>query len=406
MKIFKLLEARRNNTAKMNINDAIADYQKKFPETGYASFTRILKLGVNPGSIYATPNGIYAYPISYVVKRLHTTTDAEGKEVNLPKGERKNTGSMPFAGDGAFVNFFTVPNESVLEVSQFTTANLLHYVNILKTQYPTEIANIFERSKTESSKLEDGEIHPINQFWFITRELSGRNANKWQAILTSLGIMGVTDKTGLGLIHPSEKTQAVFFSTGIIKNHVTVDNKYSDTHQAGANYYKEQVPKWQKNAAVLYNKLKATPIALLQAVHSENSGTSISFLPKEFILNLTIQEIMQGLNHTDELSAIKEITNLRKNNRFIKLEPEIIKFPEFAILYAQRLNARWPELENELLRLGRGKLILAYLKTNVKARWEQAEPILKNSSNLMTSWGAYKKYLKEIGIELPPVPKK
>lgn len=399
MKILALLEARSNSeqNKKINVNDAISEYYHQYSEMAFLSFTKLEKLGVNPGSQYATPNGIYAYPLGYVIDKLHMTTNSNGEKVELPNGERRKTGSLPFAGENPYLNLFTVDETHFIEVSKFTSTNLLHYLNLLNVNHKDEVSQLLDRSKTEASKLSDGKIHPINQFWFITRELSGRNANKWQKLLTSLGIMGVTDRTGLGVIHPSEPTQAVFFSTGIIQNHKVVENKHSDGAQQGAEYYKKQVPIWQTNALRIFNEFKGQPVKILQAVRAEGSGTSISFLPKQFILSLTIEELTAGLGIPDEIAAIKHLAATYKKTRFPKLEPVIVKNPEYALEYAiGRINTRWVELEPYILESNRGKLMLSYIKTYIRGPWPEAEPKMKSGSNLLTAWAPYKAYLRNL----------
>lgn len=88
MKILSLLEARSNSeqNKKINVNDAISEYYNQYSEMAFLSFTKLEKLGVNPNSQFATPNGIYAYPLGYVVKKLHTTTNDSGETIQLPKG--------------------------------------------------------------------------------------------------------------------------------------------------------------------------------------------------------------------------------------------------------------------------------------------------------------------------------
>lgn len=284
-----------------------------------------------------------------------------------------------------------------MDVGKFSSVDLLHYTNLLNTRYKDQVADLLERSKTESTKMLDGKIHPINQFWFITRELSGRNSNKWQKIFTELGIMGVTDKTGLGVIHPSEPFQAVFFSTGIIQNHKVVENKHSDASQQGAEYYKKQVPIWQANALRIFNEFKGQSVKILQAIHAEGSGTSISFLPKQFILSLTIGELTAGLGIPDEIAAIKHLAATYKKTRFPKLEPVIVKNPEYALEYAiGRINNRWVELEPYILESNRGKLMLSYIKNFIRGPWPEAEPKMKSGSNLLTAWAPYKAYLRNL----------
>lgn len=59
--------------------------------------------------------------------------------------------------------------------------------------------------------------HNLGMFWNITRNAAKGDGKAtsmiaWRKILVTLGIDGIVDAAGEGLIHPSEKVQGVFFS--------------------------------------------------------------------------------------------------------------------------------------------------------------------------------------------------
>ena len=64
--------------------------------------------------------------------------------------------------------------------------------------------------------------HNLGMFWNITRNSAkgdgkAKSMIAWRKILVTLGIDGIVDAAGEGLIHPSEKVQAVFFSKKVVE---------------------------------------------------------------------------------------------------------------------------------------------------------------------------------------------
>ena len=76
----------------------------------YVSFTSIDKLGINPKSKYDTPNGIYSYPVKYVMDSYQSLID------NEPDFTPAFIDVVPFAGSAAFLNVFQV-NGNVIDLA-------------------------------------------------------------------------------------------------------------------------------------------------------------------------------------------------------------------------------------------------------------------------------------------------
>jgi hypothetical protein len=92
MRYREISEARKNpeQNPKVSINQAIRQRLNKTKDkidgaitNLFVSFTEIDKLGINPGSRYDTPLGIYAYPAKYVMHRI---------------GNEREAARLPFAG--------------------------------------------------------------------------------------------------------------------------------------------------------------------------------------------------------------------------------------------------------------------------------------------------------------------
>ena len=71
--------------------------------------------------------------------------------------------------------------------------------------------------------------HNLGMFWNITRNAAkgdgkAKSMIAWRKILVTLGIDGIVDAAGEGLIHPSEKVQGVFFSKKVVELQEIIPN--------------------------------------------------------------------------------------------------------------------------------------------------------------------------------------
>ena len=90
-------------------------------------------------------------------------------------------------------------------------------------------SKIFQEAKKGSNFQ-----HRFGYIWNLTRLLSQGDTSKsqakgkamiaWRRLLVQLGIDGVVDAAGEGLIHPSEKVQGVFFSKAILEKLEVIPN--------------------------------------------------------------------------------------------------------------------------------------------------------------------------------------
>lgn len=242
MKVHQILEARRNpeQNPKTSINrivydalkatkDSIADTKNLF-----ASFTSVDKLGINPKSKYDTPLGIYAYPAEYVFSRV--------------KSER-SMAALPFAGDQPYVNLFKAQG-NIINVATISSAEVRSlYKRIAELwasaatdsrgqSWKTSVDEI-EKIINNASKKAKFPDYPGGQLWYVTwvasSDLFAAAWNTtppvaWNKLFRSIGVDGCVDYTpegGLGIIHTSEPTQAVFFAINAVTNNERHANKYS-----------------------------------------------------------------------------------------------------------------------------------------------------------------------------------
>jgi hypothetical protein len=102
-----LIEKRKNEP--MNPKVPVYDYIKRHVEESrgeniYVSFTSLDKLGINPRFSFSNPIGIYFYEAKYVLDTVSPIT--------------KKMTDLPFAGEGSFVNVFTIKrNANIINLS-------------------------------------------------------------------------------------------------------------------------------------------------------------------------------------------------------------------------------------------------------------------------------------------------
>jgi hypothetical protein len=240
-----IAEARRRSDVNLTIpvnawiNNYFREVQQKGDSVGnsvvlnlFVSLTSIPKLGINPRSHYNTPLGIYAYPAEYVFQKV-------GRKLPLNK--------LPFAGDEPWVNIFRVSEDSnVIDLDEVTQDMYNEYcqrfVEILSKRYesPLETTNKVVVRFKEEAKTGARVTSPGGKLWYVSMEVSKElnslyrgktNSVTWNKLFRDVGIDGFIDM-GKGIIHPSEPTQAVFFSMKPIRVLDRVQNKYSpDTRE-------------------------------------------------------------------------------------------------------------------------------------------------------------------------------
>lgn len=249
-----LFDARKNSeqNPKVPVNQIVSDYLdqtlNKIPGSKYrnlfVSFTTVPKLGINPGSTYNTPLGIYAYPADYVDKKV---------------GNKKPMWALPFAGDSPYLNIFK-SNGNVLTISNMQVNNSLigYYEELRRVMSPFEkgemrggymhyedfVDNFIDQADKGKAKIDS----PGGHLWYVTMKCAEIVSTKkgisrslaWNWIFRQLEIDGVLDE-GEGIIHEAEPTQVVFFSKEYIKVLDRVENKYSPNVVSDKKYSGEKI---------------------------------------------------------------------------------------------------------------------------------------------------------------------
>ena len=246
--------------AELNVKQSA--YEQLFPysadKDAYISFTQIDKLGINPKSHYNTPLGIYTYPletvweyydISYYKTLKRLPFAAENPYIHLVKSK---------TGHGFVNDLYLDYTESRLktdiekcqklfysEYSKLTDDQVSKFYQPTKEQIDNyrqrmneALAVVWKKQVLEKGIDEANHPWPCSHFWNITRTMADRlcdskkvhstadvKATKWNWILRQLGYTGFADKSGKGIIHPSEPMQAVFLSSASFTRVKEVMNK-------------------------------------------------------------------------------------------------------------------------------------------------------------------------------------
>ena len=211
----------------------------------FVSFTAVDKLGVNPGSRYDTPLGIYSYPSFYVI---------------LKTGEYSAMRNLPFAGEQPYVNVFSVKG-NVINLSTMRDAQLMRLYRSMVDVFAKyasikdgsrewkHLADFLEEEVFDAASYMAKVNKPGGRLWWATKRISEmlmdpdlfytlgysvddkwktkKASVSWNKLFREMGVDGCVDLMGDGIIHTSEPVQAVFFSKKPIKDVNRYYNKYS-----------------------------------------------------------------------------------------------------------------------------------------------------------------------------------
>jgi len=218
--LFPLQDARRNP----ELNPKVGAYEfllqyKDDPDV-YISFTDLDKIGINPRTRFATPLGIYTYPLKEFWREYVGTSHTIIAD------------AAPFAGNADYINVIKIKNSAKKNFlynmeTDYTDAMYFRDMKILKRKYDgqVDVDSIIQRAIHDAK-----ESSMIMHMWNVTRYLAyalktkqsvdkvnvdlafnPRFALKWSHILfKDLGYKGFADRTFKGYIHENEPMQAVF----------------------------------------------------------------------------------------------------------------------------------------------------------------------------------------------------
>jgi hypothetical protein len=358
MKFKSLLEARRNPDK--NIKISAYDELKVFKDDPdiYISFRNINKIGINPKSRFNTPNGIYTYPLREIWKEIES---------------KRNMDNIPWAGLEEYIYIVRSLNKPIFIkdlYKDYSSADFDRDIKKLKSMKFNNFDDILKDALI-TSKINS----PVGYFWNLTRLLSLSKGNEfssiksiktgaqaWNNLFRKLGYTGFADKSGKGVIHESEPTQAVFLSKDAFKVEKAVLNKnyFSFTltevlRKINFDNYELNYPKFVKDLLVL--------------LHKENK-TIIDKFPE--LNNRSILQIAE-INSSTSLTLMNQIQNNTKLYKFYTNVKMLEKMIDYLI------SIRKPYSIINILNLVGGSIDLNKLKFLEKYKGnKEVELILKN----------------------------
>ena len=197
------------------------------------SMTTIPKLGINPGSKYNTPIGIYFYPATYYL------------ETKLDKSELEFQDSAPyiqiFKYSGAVLNIDTVDRDQFSQYITTLTRNLDNIAQLVDYKGPDVSAwfySIVADATTQAAHHSVG-----GHLWYILYTLCSsankgpkgqktpRSAIVWNKLFRMLGVDVIVD-SGAGIIHKNEPVQGVVINPNAVSLLKTISNVGGGAHSA------------------------------------------------------------------------------------------------------------------------------------------------------------------------------
>jgi len=393
MRFHEIEEARRNpeqNPRQETGHDGavlkLREYSRDELKRIGISMTIIDKIGVNPRSIYNTPNGVYFYPADYYLEL---------------KGKR-NAKALPFMDDAPNIQIFKFP-EPVLFLDTYTEmdysrdikklAEALDKVpglvnkfkkkfiynrelsvwahNLVKQSdnkyitdnsigFETYFNYLGEKSATVANVQSSGGI-----LWYVTWQLcqdlsdvlNSRAANIWNWVLReALGYNTVVDYEQ-GIIYPDEPTQGVVLQTSAIQLIASISNQtpIADLRSELENMSWAKITDLYEKKRISIHDVRKNVLA--DARFPSGYSKLIWYLTDidpnwQYGRNLLVKNFAENRYNIDNAVADFMRYFKRHPQRWPEVEPLIAAGPSIylPLWYAENvLKGRWPAIEPKLI---------------------------------------------------------
>jgi hypothetical protein len=305
----------------------------------YVSYTEIDKIGINPGSKYNTPNGIYTYQLDWLLKHFKNIDTNDLRDV-------------PHAGDGKFA-WVIQPTTDVLLLNSYN--NIDEDIRKLRN-YFSEMSDDEFAKKVREGRQEAKFNHRAAQIWNITRILANENPNKWNYLLRECLGYNIIRDNGLEIIHENEPYQTVFLSIKSFKVVDKIINKRSDSHlhinsSRKKNSYKnpefiymEHLQKFERFNQLVDRLIKTESFYDYQEVYNE-------FLKITEYSNFKYFDKITYLDHGLKKDKLKKLIEISIKNKFKNL---------LEILYYTPIGKRM--ISKKLISEQKFNILLSYFK--------------------------------------------
>lgn len=401
--ILTLTEARKNPELNptVSINDALKAYVEKHGKANsYVSFTELNKLGINPQSKHDTPNGIYAYPIDYVLRKI---------------GISKSADVIPYAGEAEYATAFTVQTGNLVNLKTVTKEQIDQLIAAASDLVPDKDKFLAAVQYIRANK-------PAKAFWDITRIAAQHyfharpNAlatpTQWAKTFRLLGYDGVIDK-GTGTIRPGEPTQIVIFTREHVSNEQRLYNKYSPDLVARSSDFGNQIKQLMQPEVSSKQKLEML-LHLTPEFDKQLATQSLSHVFRaigaETLANPSVFDLVSTaqladptveaaayllLDHNPSIMTEWTILNwllscaLKRSTRSPVVEERVLSSESIAVdrlmQYADKFfpDKRWEQLEPVIIKIGNTLLLTRYMNKHWPAhtRWVEAEQEMLNAAS-------------------------
>ena len=244
-----LLELRRNPKSNIKVsghraaaNFISTNWKNHAIEEYGISMTDIPKLGINPGSHYNTPLGIYFYPASYYLEKKL------GKNYKQVIGLNKHSvEELDYKDDAQYIQILKFNTNNILEIDLLDVTGYKEYISRLMKSIG-RVAQLIGDSEISTTQLmirletKSHSLAKVNsyggQLWYILWQLSqnvlsknkGYNGEKasretiiWNHLFRLIGVDIVIDN-GSGIIHDNEPCQGVVLNPRSIQHVDTIRN--------------------------------------------------------------------------------------------------------------------------------------------------------------------------------------
>jgi hypothetical protein len=331
-----LAEARRNpgQNEKLSGHPAAIKFLKGKDLRNYGvSMTSIPKLGINPGSNYNTPVGIYFYPAEFYMQM---------KEDDASK-------KLPFVDDAPYIQIFelagNVEDIDKMDVTKYNSYISKLYANINKVSQLLNISENYAHKEIADALMSAGSQAKDSSYggrlWYVLYTLSRaegaqkrssaapRSSVIWNSLLRIIGMDGVIDN-GAGIIHKNEPFQGVILDPRSLRHVETIENKSANKIDTMSNEFTNlanmKVDDYYVNNVVQYVRelnLKYNPA--VRKYCDKIINNVVTHLQKwpGIYKRLDISDINYILQLTKNAEVVKELTVGYYAAKFPKVKQEL-----------------------------------------------------------------------------------
>ena len=343
------------------LNKLIQVSEKYGTDNMYVTFTTLDKFAINPNTMYNTPMGLYAYPLSYVL--------------------RQRIDKIPFMQYAPFIWVFRA------DIDEKNVWNTKNDPSIIKDRIAQSIKKTMDKDLPIDDAPDNKKIwramykvigstyKPHDPYGPKEKYKTAPQAIISRKILDNARIHAVIDP-GSGTIHPNEKNQAVFFDI----NELTIISKLNNTHEEDSKKERKLAP--GNEQATFKTRLDVAQSTQTRDPTLEQLPIPKSVRPRELVDYLRSTggnkwPAAEELISKDSFASY-EYARSPIRGRWPKGEPAIMTSPKDSCWYAYDvLKSRWPAAENVIMQ--DPYQALYYAQCVIKGRWLKAEPyIMKN----------------------------